>query len=171
MRYEREQLQRIAAGDQTALKVLYDMYYPRMARFLLRVTGDAELVPEIINDTWLAVWQGAGEFRGDAGVSIWIFGKAWRKATHALSQRRRGGSLGGRTSAGAERGVGRPSELEAALAGLTPEQRAVVELTYFFGYDCAEIAAILSCPENTVKSRMYTARRALGPRLRAESGG
>jgi RNA polymerase sigma factor (sigma-70 family) len=173
MRYEREQLERIAAGDQTALKQLYDLYHPRLARFLLCYTGDPELVPEIINDVWFSVWQGACDFRGESSVSTWILSIAYRKGARALSRRHRTGpshQSSGRQPGHAER-VHQRHDLDSALATLSPEQRAVVELTYFFGYSYGEIGAILGCPENTVKTRMFDARRALGARLRAASDG
>ena len=56
--------------------------------------------------------------------------------------------------------------LARALRKLPPEQRAVVELTYFYGFSYLEIAEIVSCPVNTVKTRMFHARRKLQPLLR-----
>ena len=51
--------------------------------------------------------------------------------------------------------------LGRALNGLPTEQRAVLELTYYLGYSCEEIAAIMECPVNTVKTRMFHARQKL----------
>jgi RNA polymerase sigma factor (sigma-70 family) len=167
MRYEREHLQRIAAGDPLALRALYDMYYPRMARFVLRVTGDADAVPEVINDTWHTIWHEARGFKDDRNVAIWIFGIAWRRALRALAERS-GAGPGNRASKGAADAVGADRERELVLAGLTAEQRAVVELTYFFGYTYGEIATILGCSETVVKRRLFDARQTLRDRLGSE---
>ena len=62
--------------------------------------------------------------------------------------------------------------LEAALARLSPEHRAVLELAYFMGYSCAEIATIVECPVNTVKTRLFKARgrlRSIWPTLTCEA--
>jgi RNA polymerase sigma factor (sigma-70 family) len=169
MRYEQEQLTRIAAGDQTALKALYDLYYPRLARFLLRVSGDPVLVPQLIKEVWLTVQQDAAT-RGDAEVSTWILGIAWRKAARAVGRSR---SAEPPPEARAQSGRGEDAmrrALETALARLSAEQRAIVELTFFFGYSYAEIAAILGCAEGTIKNRMFHARRELGA-LKAPSDG
>jgi RNA polymerase sigma factor (sigma-70 family) len=169
MRYEQEQLTRIAAGDQTALKALYDLYYPRLARFLLRVTGDPVLVPQLIKEVWLTVQQYAAS-RGDADVSTWILGIAWSKAARSVGRSRsaepppEARAQAGRAADATRR------DLETVLARLSPEQRAIVELTFFFGYAYGEIAAILGCAEATVKNRMFHARRELGA-LKAPSDG
>jgi RNA polymerase sigma-70 factor (ECF subfamily) len=60
--------------------------------------------------------------------------------------------------------------LDHALAVLPPEQRLVLELTYFLGHSCEEVAAITACPVNTVKTRMFHARRKLRELLPQLSG-
>lgn len=180
MQFEKEQLARIAAGDQVALKALYDLYYPRLARFLLRMHGDPETVIELINDVFWVVWTKAHDFRGEASVSTWILSIAYRKAARSLARRRPGHAPSERAleerllqhghDGHAER-VGDARDLERVLARLSPEQRAVVELTYYFGYSYGEIAAILDCPANTVKTRMYHARRSLRRLLEAAPDG
>ena len=110
------------------------------------------------------VWTDAKKFRGKSAVSSWIFGIAYRKALTALRRE-------GRYEAPLRRDVetadphGSPrADLElihAGLAGLSPDHRQVIELTYFCGYSYEEIAAIADCPVNTVKTRMFHARRRL----------
>jgi RNA polymerase sigma-70 factor (ECF subfamily) len=160
---DQELLTAIINGDEEALAALYRSYYRRLCGFLLRVTGDSELVVEIINDVFLVVWQNAGRFRGDASVSSWVIGIAYRKALKALKKSRPWLPLdeapqAALTSADATSAA---VELESSLAQLSPEHRAVMELTYYFGYSYREIGEILECPENTVKTRMYHARRLL----------
>ncbi len=160
---DQELLNKIIAGDEHALGVLYHAYFQRLSRFLLRTVRDPELVIEVINDVFLVVWDKAGDFRGESSVSSWIIGIAYRKALKGLKKLRPWASLEDVTGTLVATGDdARPSlDLESSLARLSPEHRAVMELSYFFGYSYREIGEILHCPENTVKTRMFHARRSL----------
>lgn len=166
-------LTRIAARDSTALKELYLLYHRRLARFLTRLTWRVEVVEEIINDTFWIVWQRAGDFRGASLVSTWILGIAYRRALKSLRRIR--------PELAAESDGAEPSEepwrraelsewLNVALARLPHEQRMVLELAYTIGHSCEEIAAIMGCPVNTVKTRMFHGRRKLRGLLEALGG-
>ena len=158
---EEELLRRIAEGDEWALERLYTDYHPRLARFILRVTRDVDLAREIINDVFMVIWRSAGRFRGDSSVSTWILGIAYRKALKSSGRYRPAPApLGGADSAEVEQ-HSRRLDIDSSLARLSREQRATVELAYYFGYSYREIAEIMRCPENTVKTRMFHARRAL----------
>lgn len=157
---DQDLLARIIEGDEDALATLYGQYYKRLARFLLRVTRDTELAAEVINDVFLVVWQKAPEFRGDSSLSSWILGIAYRKALKALKKVRQFEPLTDATDVIADN-VNQRFELDSSLSQLSAEHRAVMELAYFFGYSYREIGEILKCPENTVKTRMYHARRLL----------
>lgn len=157
---DQELLARIIDGDDGALAELYQRYYRRLARFLLRVTRDPDLAGEVINDVFLVVWQKADQFRGDSSLSSWILGIAYRKALKALKKVRRWEPLTGAEPARPDPATQR-LELDSSLGQLSPEHRAVMELAYFFGYSYREIGEILNCPENTVKTRMFHARRTL----------
>lgn len=167
-RQELALLGRIAARDRDAFRELYLRYHRRLARFLTRLTRHREDAEEVINDTLWIVWQQAAGFRGDSRPSTWILGIAYRRAlklirqatTHAraLSLEVVDGepSTGDATEATANR-----QQLDLALARLPVEQRMVIELTYFLDHSCEEIAEIMECPVNTVKTRMFHARRKL----------
>jgi len=158
---EEELLRRVARGDEAALERLYGDYYPRLSRFVLRITRDVELAREIINDVFMVIWRSAGRFRGDSAVSTWILGIAYRRALKSTSRARPMQSLANEADPPSDDVHGRHLDLEGSLARLSHEQRATVELAYYFGYSYKEIAEIMDCPENTVKSRMFHARRAL----------
>src|ERR1700761_6725266 len=79
-----ELLAAVAAGNRSALEQLYHGYHRRLARFLLRFTSRHENVEEIINDTFMVVWQSAKDFRNASQISTWIFGIAYRTALKSI---------------------------------------------------------------------------------------
>jgi RNA polymerase sigma-70 factor (ECF subfamily) len=114
------------------------------------------------------VWQHAGDFRGASRVSTWIFGIAYRCALNCLRRsaarsRVTTGELEGQEgfTEDATRATEQQQLLDFGLARLPAEQRLVLVLAYRMEYSCAEIAAIIECPVNTVKTRMFHARRKL----------
>ena len=168
-------IRRIALHDRSALAELYAIYHRRLARFLGRFIRQYDVVQEIVNDTLFIVWQQADRFRGSSRVSTWIMGIAYRRALRALRQ----ASSRSAVQALAEDTAiaddpfetAEQRELLARALGTLPlEQRMVLELTYFMGHSCEEIATIVDCPVNTVKTRMFHARRKLRILLPALSG-
>jgi RNA polymerase sigma factor (sigma-70 family) len=162
-------LRRVAAKDRRAFEALYHLYYRRLFGYLLKLTRRADLVEEVLNDVMLAIWKGAASFDGRSRPSTWIFGIAYHKALKALARR-------SQEPAGPQEGpepvdTEEPERLAVrrelagvlnrAIGTLSPDQRAVVELTYYYGLAYQEIAEIVGCPVNTVKTRMFHARRRL----------
>jgi RNA polymerase sigma-70 factor (ECF subfamily) len=173
-----ELLRRIAAGERRALEQLYFNYHGRLGRFLSRLSSRSDALEEAINDTFWIVWQKAGRFRGDSQASTWIMGIAWRCALKALRRsaplpaERGFESLQTASACDSTQAVGELREwLESGLRSLPTEQRATIELAYFMGHSCEEIATIMSCPINTVKARMFQARIKLRNLLPALGGG
>jgi RNA polymerase sigma-70 factor (ECF subfamily) len=158
---EEELLRRIAQGDQAALERLYSDYYPRLARFVLRVTRDVELAREIINDVFMVIWRSAAQFRGESTVSTWILGITYRRALKSARRYRAAPVPPAEADPPCDEVHFRYLDLDSSLARLSREQRATVELAYYFGYSYKEIAEIMGCPENTVKTRVFHARRTL----------
>jgi RNA polymerase sigma-70 factor (ECF subfamily) len=167
-------LGRIAAQDAQAMHELYHQYHRRLARFLMRMTSRYDLAEEIINDTFWVVWQHAADFRGASKVSTWVFGIAYRRALKTLKRVKP--DLMAEESEAPEQ-VDDPwltAELRewlgVALSKLPHEQRMVLELAYHVGHSCEEIAQIMQCPLNTVKTRMFHARRKLKDLLSSLAG-
>jgi RNA polymerase sigma-70 factor, ECF subfamily len=165
---ERELLHRISSGDRDAFRDLYLRYHRRLARFLARVTRGPEDAEEVINDTLWIVWQRAGEFRNASRVSTWIMGIAYRRALKLIRRaatHERAMLLEVRdaepTATDALEAAANRQLLERGLAQLPLEQRLVLEFTYYLDHSCEEIAEIMECPVNTVKTRMFHARRKL----------
>lgn len=165
-------LTRITHGDREALRELYNIYYHPLLRFMYRVTGKLELAQEGINDVMLVVWRNGHAFGGRSAVATWIMGIAYRKALKLLESSKRWSSRAQSFDfdAGIERSdvAAEPTVdadladlLEHSLRYLSPEHRAVIELTYYYGCSYEEIALIANCPVNTVKTRMFHARAKL----------
>ena len=165
---ERDLLRRISAGDRDAFRDLYIRYHRRLARFLARLTRSREDAEEIINDTLWIVWQRAGDFRNASRVSTWIMGIAYRRAlklirravTHARAMTLEISDAEPTVNDAVEATANRQL-LERGLATLPLEQRLVLEFAYYLDHSCEEIAEIMECPVNTVKTRMFQARRKL----------
>lgn len=170
---ERALLERVARRDREAFEQLYRLLHQRLARYLRRYLRDDGQIEDTIQEVFLVVWRQAASFRGDSRVSTWVIGIAYRKALDVLRRRSTrpipvpAGDDDGGVSSDEQKGTGSSAAVEArlalqeALATLPAAQRTVVELTYFRGLSYREIANRVGCPENTVKTRMFHARRKL----------
>lgn len=179
---EQQLILRVAGGDREAFRELYVSYHLRLARFLTRLTRRYDVAEEIINDTLWVVWRKAPEFRGGSKVSTWIMSIAYRRALKTLHRLNLGATVSLPDPATAPSEACAASDenselrdwLDQALVQLPADQRLVIELTYYQGLSCAEVAQITDCPVNTVKTRMFHARRKLRlllPRLDGSAGG
>jgi RNA polymerase sigma-70 factor, ECF subfamily len=175
-----ELVRRIAGGDREALASLYRGYHRRLVRFLARLTRRADIIDEAVNDVFWVVWQHADRYRGDARVSTWIMGIAWRCALKALrthGAEPAAGAHGNDDDSDARSAFDDPFALHElsdwvakGLARLSPEQRVAIELAYGGGHSLEEIAVIMDCPVSTVKARMFHARVKLRNLLPALAG-
>jgi RNA polymerase sigma-70 factor (ECF subfamily) len=166
---DRVLIARVAVGDRLAFEELYHRYYQRLFGFLLRLTRRPPLVEELLQETLLAVWRSADRFAGRSAPSTWILGIAYHQAMKALnraSEREPPADLAFCAEEPPPPDLvydrrERAGRIGRALAQLSAEQRSVVELTFVQGFTYPEIAEILDCPVNTVKTRMFHARRRL----------
>jgi RNA polymerase sigma-70 factor (ECF subfamily) len=165
-------LKRINGGDRAAFREFYVRHYHALLRFMFRITGELESAQEGINDVMLVVWRKGRDFEGKSKVSTWILGIAYRKALKLRENSRRwidrfkGADSDGYDELSPSSGeltdaTDLQDLLEHGMNGLPVKQRMVVELTYFYGYSYEEIAVIVDCPVNTVKTRMFHARARL----------
>ena len=161
---DRALLEQIASGDREALTALYTHYHPRLFKFVFRLTQSHATTEEVVNDIMLAVWKSASSFRGDAKPSTWIFGIAYRQSMKRLARKQ----LAIAKHVEADSVVDERAEMleqedwvRSGLAELPASQRLAVELVFFLGLSYEEVAAVADCPVNTVKTRMFHARRKL----------
>ena len=166
---ERELLARVAAGDLQAFERLYRLYQPRLSRFLTTLLRRPQLIEEVLDDTMMVVWQTADRFRGSSKLSTWIFAIAYRKAHKArlrwpdpVEDPEQDGRISEDPAPDDELHHQKLHDsLMRAMDQLSADHRAVVDLTYFHGLGYREIAEIVDCPVDTVKTRMFHARRRL----------
>jgi RNA polymerase sigma-70 factor, ECF subfamily len=184
MDHDHELIAAVAAGDDTALRELFARHAPWLAA-RLRAVLPAEDVEDVLQETFLAVWQGARSYRPDAAGAAWLWGIARRQAAQWLRRRGRAGELVAALTQGVAPGalvVTDPAEaaltraeLADAVDALGPPgapEREVWRLVYEQDRPVAEVAELMGVPEGTVKSRAHRTRRLLRAALRtADQGG
>jgi RNA polymerase sigma-70 factor (ECF subfamily) len=156
----------VGDGDRRALEVLYARHAPWLVLRLTRRCNDRHLVDEAVQDTFVAVWQGARRWDGRGEVAAWVWGIGIRRLIDQLRKAPRptaeltGGvsqdaepSAEDRVLVGVEYG-----DLAGALERLSPELRAVVQATVLDGLTTKEAGRLLGIPSGTVKTRMMRAK-------------
>lgn len=157
-------LQRIGESDSDALTELFRIYHPRLFKFVFRLTGAYGTADELANDVMLAVWRQAKSFRGESKVSTWIFGIAYRQTMNRVTRNKlRLVSDGGLEDLAIEPTVNFETRdwLEHGVRSLSAVQQTTVFLVFYLGLSYEETAQVTQCPVNTVKTRMFHARRKL----------
>ncbi len=159
----------IAHGDRGALGRLYDRYAPLLLGLGIRMLRDRREAEDVLHDVFVEVWRHAPDFDHRRGrVLTWLVVRTRSRAIDVLRSARvrlrcdDEGGLVGRACAGPEPGDQADRQhVRAAVALLSPPQRQVLELSYFDGLSCSQMAAHLGIPVGTVKSRLAAALRKL----------
>jgi len=167
---------RIARGDRLAMQVLFARHHVRMYRFVLRLLRDEMAAEDVVSDVFLEVWRQASRFEGRSAVSTWLIAIARFKALSVL-RRRREDELDEETAESIEEPSDDPhiavekldkgEKLRRCLAALSPEHREIIDLVYYHEKSVEEVAKIVGIPQNTVKTRMFYARKKLGELCRS----
>lgn len=168
---------RIAGGDRLAMQVLFARHHVRVFRFVVRLVKNESTAEDLISDVFLDVWRQAGRFEGRSAVSTWLLSIARFKALSAL-RRRPDEELDDETASAIEDLSDDPeialekkdksALIRKCLTGLSAEHREIVDLVYYHEKSVEEVAEIVGIPENTVKTRMFYARKKLAELLKAE---
>jgi len=164
----------IAQGDKDAMEVLYRRYNVRVFRFLLRfVDGDAT-AEDLVSEVFLEAWRKAGQFAARSSVSTWLLAIARYKALSTLRKRSADGLAddviefiedpADDPQAALEK-TERAAILRDCLKQLSPAHREIVDLVYYHERSIDDVAAIIGVPQNTVKTRMFYARKRIGELL------
>jgi RNA polymerase sigma-70 factor (ECF subfamily) len=167
---------RIAKGDRLAMQVLFARHHVRVYRFVLRLVGNPSVAEDLISEVFLDVWRQADRFEGRSAVSTWMLAIARFKALSAL-RKRPDEELDEETAEAIEDTSDNPevalekkdksAVLRQCLEKLSPEHKEIIDLVYYHEKSVEEVAEIVGIPENTVKTRMFYARKKLAELLQA----
>lgn len=165
---DKKLLHQIKQGNATAFEQLYQRYGDDSFHYLIHLTGDVNVAEDLLQESWLAVWQQAGQFRGDARVKSWLLRIAHNQAVSWWRQQKPDKSLAEAEALLADDDTEETAlqqiaddQLIALLEHLSPDHRAVIELIFFHQLSYEEAAQVIDCPVGTVKSRIAYARRHL----------
>jgi RNA polymerase sigma-70 factor, ECF subfamily len=158
------------------MQVLYGRHHARVFRFGIRLVRDEQVAEDLISEVFLDVWRQAGKFEGQSAVSTWLLAITRFKALSAL-RRRKDVELDDEAANAIEDGSDDPEvtakkkdtsqALRRCLGALSPEHREIVDLVYYHEKSVEEVAEIVGIPENTVKTRLFYARKKLAELLKA----
>jgi RNA polymerase sigma-70 factor, ECF subfamily len=168
---------RIANGDRLAMQVLFARHHVRVFRFVVRLVRNETTAEDLISEVFLDVWRQAGRFEGRSAVSTWLLAIARFKALSAM-RRRPDQELDEETAGAIEDPSDDPEVvlekkdksvvIRKCLTGLSADHREIIDLVYYHEKSVEEVAEIVGIPENTVKTRMFYARKKLAELLKAE---
>jgi len=160
----------VATGDEGAMRTLYNRHHVRVFRFVTRLVGDATAAEDIVSEAFIDVWRQADRFEGRSAVSTWIMSIARYKAL-SMRRRRQDAELDEKVAESvadenhnpeeAMLEMDRSAQLRDCLKQLSPEHREIVDLVYYHDKTIEEVAEITGAPKNTVKTRMFYARKRL----------
>ena len=167
---------RIASGDRLAMQVLFARHHVRIYRFVLRLLRDQWKAEDLISEVFLDVWRQADRFEGRSTVSTWLLAIARFKALSALRRKPEEGldedaaleieDLADNPEVTLEK-KDRSAVIRKCLMGLSAEHREIIDLVYYHEKSVEEVAKFVGIPENTVKTRMFYARKKLAEMLKA----
>lgn len=185
-------VQRAMAGDQRAFELLVIKYQRRVERLIGRLVRDADLVPDLAQETFIRAYRALGQFRGDAQFYTWLYRIAVNTAKKALQEAKRDplvamsaldNSDDGQETSALEQELNAQvadtetpdavlaskeiaQAVQAAVDALPTELAQAITLREIDGLSYEEIARVLDCPIGTVRSRIFRAREAISARIK-----
>ena len=170
-------LETIADGGRTAMHILYSRHNVRVFRFVLRIVRDTTMAEDLTSQVFLDVWRTADQFEGRSQVSTWLLSIARFKALTALRSRtfdeldEEAAEAIEDTADDPEVAVQkaeRSALLQSCLSQLSSAHRQVVDLVYYHEQSIEEVAQIIGVPQNTVKTRVFHARKRIAELMAAQ---
>ena len=172
---DHELIRLIAADDNNAMRVLFARHNVRVFRFAVRIVGNEATAEDVVSEIFVDVWRNASRFEGRSQVATWILGIARHKAL-AAARRRPIGEFDDEIAAIEDPADGpeiaaqkadRSAILRECLEQLSPAHREIIDLVYYHERTIDDVASILGVPLNTVKTRMFYARKRIAAQLAA----
>src|ERR1700735_3905283 len=167
----------VAKGDKDAMRVLFARHNLRVFRFLIRMVGNEATAEDLLNEVFVHVWRAADKFEARSQVSTWILGIARYKALTALRSRSFD-ELDEEVVEAIEdtaddpevavQKAERSALLQSCLSQLSSAHRQVVDLVYYHEQSIEEVAQIIGVPQNTVKTRVFHARKRIAELMAAQ---
>jgi RNA polymerase sigma-70 factor (ECF subfamily) len=166
-------VERIAAGDRHAMQMLFTRHHVRVFRFVLKMVQDRALADDLVSEIFLDLWRQAHQFDARAKASTWLLAIARYKAISAVRRRRVDADLDdageiadpSNSPEAISQMNGRNQILRHCIAKLSPSHREIIDLVYYHEKPIDAVADIIGIPLNTVKTRMFYARRQLATLL------
>jgi len=169
-------IRRIAAKDQSAIEALYGAHQVRVYRFILRRVRSEAVAEELTNEVFMEVWRNAAKFEGRSSLSSWMLSIAHNRAVSTLRKRREE-AMDEETAAAIPDDADTPEVetqkadkgalMRQCIAQLSEEHATVVDLVYYHEMAIGEAAEVLGVPANTLKTRLFHARKNLSELLKA----
>ncbi|HET9395447.1 MAG TPA: sigma-70 family RNA polymerase sigma factor [Nitrospiraceae bacterium] len=166
----------IANGDKHALQVLYGRHHVKVFRFALRFLRDESSAEDMVSEVFIDVWRQAERFERRCQVSTWLLAIARNKALSSL-RRRSNEQLDDEVAEFIEDPADNPEivmqkqernqVLRSCLSELSPAHREIIDLVYYHERSIDEVSEIIGVPANTVKTRMFYARKRIGEMMAA----
>jgi len=172
---DRKLIERIANADKAAVQALFARYHVRIYRFIVRMVGIEAVAEELANEVFLDVWRQAGRFESRSSVSTWLMAIARNKAISYLRRKKdmplddEAASLIPDTQDTPEvtaQKTDKGAAIRKAIDSLSPDHKAVIDLVYYHELSVREVAKVLDVPANTVKTRMFHARKNLAEKMK-----
>jgi RNA polymerase sigma-70 factor, ECF subfamily len=172
-----ELIRSIAAGNKQAMQILFARHNVRVFRFLARFVEDKSAAEDLVSEVFLDVWRRAGRFQGRSQATTWLLAIARNKVLSAV-QRRSNEELDENAAAAVEDPQDGPEVtlqnrqkaevLLNCLRQLSVAHREVIDLVYYHEKSVDEVAEITGIPQNTVKTRVFYARKRIAELMAAQ---
>jgi RNA polymerase sigma-70 factor (ECF subfamily) len=167
----------IATGDKNALQALYRRHHVKVYRFTLRFVRDEAAAEDVVSEVFIDVWRQADRFERRSQVSTWLLAIARNKALSML-RRRAETALDEEVAEFIEdpsdspevtmQNQQRSAILRSCLDQLSPAHREIIDLVYYHEKSIDEVAEVIGVPSNTVKTRMFYARKRIAEMMSAQ---
>ncbi|MCF7825890.1 MAG: RNA polymerase sigma factor [Candidatus Marinimicrobia bacterium] len=163
-----ELFEKVQGRDAKAFDQLMREYSPELYHFILRIVSNTEDAQDILQDTFVRVWEKSHQFKGNSTVKTWIFRIAINLAYTHLKKRKRWGHLvldeikslvSGSDPVKETEAAHDAQLLEKSLANLTPRQHAVVVARIYQDLPYTEISKALGCSENAAKVHFHEGKK------------